>query len=75
MGWCKLGADEGAQALADLLMFNTTLASIDLRGNGLGDAGAWRPPETGGAGAGPSFSEGKVLGSLMKARRSPTCLK
>ena len=45
MGWCKLGADEGAQAVADLLMFNTTLASVDLRGNGLGDAGArsiWR---------------------------------
>ena len=40
MGWCKLGADEGAQAVADLLMFNTTLASVDLRGNGLGDAGA-----------------------------------
>ena len=40
MGWCKLGAEEGAQALADLLMFNTTLAAIDLRGNGLGDAGA-----------------------------------
>lgn len=39
MGWCKLGADEGAQAVADLLMFNTTLASVDLRGNGLGDAG------------------------------------
>ena len=40
MGWCKLGADEGAKAVADLLMFNTTLASLDLRGNGLGDAGA-----------------------------------
>jgi hypothetical protein len=40
MGWCKLGADEGAKAVADLLMFNTTLAALDLRGNGLGDAGA-----------------------------------
>ena len=40
LGWCKVGAEEGARSLADLLMFNTCLRSIDLRGNELGDAGA-----------------------------------
>ena len=39
MGWCNVGADEGAKAVADLLMFNSTIATLDLRGNGLGDAG------------------------------------
>lgn len=40
LGWCKVGAEEGARSLADLLMFNTKLRSVDLRGNELGDAGA-----------------------------------
>ena len=40
LGWCKVGAEEGARSLADLLMFNTALRQIDLRGNELGDAGA-----------------------------------
>ena len=39
MGWCNVGADDGAKAVADLLMFNSTLVTLDLRGNGLGDAG------------------------------------
>ena len=40
MGWCHLGPDDGAKAVADLLMFNSTLVVLDLRGNGLGNAGA-----------------------------------
>ncbi|KAF8055831.1 EGY2 [Scenedesmus sp. PABB004] len=40
LGWCKVGGGEGARALADLLMFNTTLTQLDLRGNGLGNDGA-----------------------------------
>ena len=40
MGWCHVGPDNGAKAVADLLMFNNTLAVLDLRGNGLGNAGA-----------------------------------
>jgi Ran GTPase-activating protein (RanGAP) involved in mRNA processing and transport len=40
LGWCKVGAGEGAAALADLLLFNSTLTAVDLRGNGLGNAGA-----------------------------------
>lgn len=40
LGWCKVGAEEGARSLADLLMFNTSLRQVDLRGNELGDAGA-----------------------------------
>lgn len=40
MGWCKLGPDDGAKAMANLLMFNGTLVALDLRGNGLGNAGA-----------------------------------
>lgn len=40
MGWCHVGADAGAKAVADLLMFNSSLAVLDLRGNGLGNAGA-----------------------------------
>jgi hypothetical protein len=39
MGWCKVGGGEGAKALADLVMFNTTLRTLDLRGNSLGDDG------------------------------------
>ena len=39
MGWCHLGPDDGAKAVADLLMFNSTLVVLDLRGNGLGNAG------------------------------------
>ena len=45
MGWCNIGPDEGAKAVADLLMFNSTLVVLDLRGNGLGNAGAPAPPE------------------------------
>lgn len=40
MGWCKLGKTDGASAVADLIMFNTTLHSIDVRGNGFEDNGA-----------------------------------
>lgn len=40
MGWCKLGKIEGAAAVADLVMFNTTLHSLDVRGNGFEDNGA-----------------------------------
>ena len=40
MGWCNIGPDDGAKAVADLLMFNSTLVVLDLRGNGLGNAGA-----------------------------------
>ena len=40
LGWCKLGEGKGAQAIADLLLFNQTLAVLDLRGNGLGNPGA-----------------------------------
>lgn len=40
MGWCKLGKVEGAAAVADLVMFNTTLHSLDVRGNGFEDNGA-----------------------------------
>lgn len=33
VGWCKIGEADGAKALADLLMFNQTLSTVDLRGN------------------------------------------
>lgn len=33
IGWCKIGDGDGAKALADLLMFNQTLSTVDLRGN------------------------------------------
>ena len=39
LGWCKIGAGEGAKAVADLIMFNTTLRTLDLRGNGFGNDG------------------------------------
>ena len=39
MGWCKIGGGDGARAMADLVMFNTTLRSLDLRGNGFGNDG------------------------------------
>lgn len=39
LGWCKL-EEQGAKAIADLIMYNTSLASIDLRGNNFGDYGA-----------------------------------
>ncbi len=35
IGWCKIGDGDGAKALADLLMFNQTLSTVDLRGNTL----------------------------------------
>lgn len=40
LGWCKIGGAKGAQAVADLLLFNQSLVVLDLRGNGLKDAGA-----------------------------------
>ena len=40
MGWCKLGKVEGAAAVSDLVMFNNTLHSLDVRGNGFEDNGA-----------------------------------
>ncbi len=40
LGWCKIGGEKGAQAVADLLLFNQTLVTLDVRGNGLGNAGA-----------------------------------
>jgi Ran GTPase-activating protein (RanGAP) involved in mRNA processing and transport len=40
LGWCHVGSGDGAKAVADLLMFNSTLVTLDLRGNGLGNAGA-----------------------------------
>lgn len=40
MGWCKLGKVEGAAAVADLIMFNTTLNTLDVRGNSFEDNGA-----------------------------------
>jgi hypothetical protein len=42
VGWCKIGEGDGAKALADLLMFNQTLSTVDLRGNIL-----VRPPSPG----------------------------
>ena len=39
LGWCKLGPKGGAAA-ADLLMYLPSLTTLDLRGNGLGPAGA-----------------------------------
>lgn len=40
LGWCKLGSGDGAAAVADLLLFNASLVTVDLRGNGFGDSGA-----------------------------------
>ena len=40
MGWCKLGKTDGAAAAADLIMFNTSLHTLDLRGNGFENNGA-----------------------------------
>ncbi len=34
-----MGGGEGARAVSDLLMYNTRLGSLDLRGNGLGNDG------------------------------------
>ena len=31
LGWCKIGADKGAKAIADLLMFNQSLVSFGIR--------------------------------------------
>lgn len=42
LGWCKLGPGEGAQAVANLLQFNTTIRTLDLRGNNLGNDGERR---------------------------------
>ena len=35
IGWCNIEDGDGAKALADLLMFNQTLATVDARGNKL----------------------------------------
>ena len=40
LGWCKVGGGDGAKALADLLMYNTSLRLVDLRGNAFGNDGA-----------------------------------
>lgn len=40
MGWCKVGAGDGAKAVADMLMYNGSMRRLDLRGNGFGNDGA-----------------------------------
>ncbi|PNH05886.1 Amidase 1 [Tetrabaena socialis] len=40
MGWCKVAGGDGARALSDLLLLNSTLSALDLRGNSLGNDGA-----------------------------------
>ncbi len=40
LGWCKVAGGDGARALSDLLLLNSTLVHLDLRGNGLGNDGA-----------------------------------
>ena len=42
LSWCKLGSGDGATAVADLLLFNSSLTTVDLRGNNLGDPGAFQ---------------------------------
>lgn len=42
MGWCKVGEGDGAKAIADLILFNTSLTTLDLRGNSLNNPG--KPP-------------------------------
>ena len=41
LNWCKLGSGKAAEAVADLLQFNTSLKVVDLRGNNLADGGAF----------------------------------
>ena len=43
-GWCKIGEKDGAKAIADLILFNTTLTTLDLRGNGLSNPGRFPQP-------------------------------
>eukprot|EP01025_Chloroclados_australasicus_P024400 TRINITY_DN24488_c0_g1_i2.p3 TRINITY_DN24488_c0_g1~~TRINITY_DN24488_c0_g1_i2.p3 ORF type:complete len:345 (-),score=74.89 TRINITY_DN24488_c0_g1_i2:23-1057(-) len=38
--WCKAGEYEGAQALSDLVMYNSHIKNLDISGNGLKDNGA-----------------------------------
>lgn len=40
MGWCKLGGTDGAKHVSDLIMYNTSLVSLDVRGNNFGNSGA-----------------------------------
>ncbi len=40
MGWCKIGGEKGAAAVAELLLFNDSLTTVDIRGNQLGNSGA-----------------------------------
>eukprot|EP00873_Tetraselmis_striata_P004342 jgi/Tetstr1/424606/TSEL_015128.t1 len=40
LGWCTIGGVDGAVALSDLIMYNTSMQTLDLRGNNLGDNGA-----------------------------------
>lgn len=42
LSWCKIGSGDGAKSIADLLLFNTTLTAVDLRGNNFGDPGAFQ---------------------------------
>lgn len=35
LGWCNIEDGDGAKALSDLLMYNQTLVTVDLRGNKL----------------------------------------
>ena len=39
LGWCKVGGQDGARAVQDLVMFAPTLKLLDLRGNSLGNDG------------------------------------
>jgi NLR family CARD domain-containing protein 3 len=40
LGWCKIGGADGAKALSNLLMFNQSIKTLDIRGNALGNDGA-----------------------------------
>jgi hypothetical protein len=40
LGWCKIAAGDGAVAISELLLFNSSLTSLDLRGNAFGNDGA-----------------------------------
>ena len=40
MGWCKVGGEQGAASLAEMLLFNDSLTTLDIRGNQLGNSGA-----------------------------------
>ena len=48
LGWCKIGGGDGAAAIADLIMFNTSLVTVGGRVTGGGGAGAGRGRARGG---------------------------